>query len=56
METDLAKPLFTSPNVVAENADDGSVILRSAAALVELLYAQPAAAGVIVPGTAGRTA
>ena len=30
METDLAKPLFASPNVVSENADDGSVILRSA--------------------------
>ena len=30
MDTDLAEPLFTSPNVVSENADDGSVILRSA--------------------------
>ena len=30
MDTGPAEPLFTSPNVVSENADDGSVILRSA--------------------------
>jgi len=56
VDTGAAEPLFTSPNVVSEDADDGSVILRSAAALVELLYAQPTPADVIVAGTAGRTA
>jgi feruloyl-CoA synthase len=30
METDLAMPLFATPDVVAEYADDGSVLLRSA--------------------------
>ena len=30
MDTDAAEPMFTSPNVVSEDADDGSVILCSA--------------------------
>ena len=30
MDTGPAEPLFASPNVVSKNADDGSVILRSA--------------------------
>ena len=44
----------------AQITDKGYVsqrqVLINRSALVELLYAQPAAAGVIVPGTAGRTA
>ena len=43
-----------------ETTDKGYVnqrqVLINRSTLVELLYAQPAAAGVIVPGTAGRTA
>ncbi len=30
MDTGAAEPLFASPNVVSEDADDGSVVLRSA--------------------------
>ena len=31
MDTGAAEPLFASPNVISEDADDGSVVLRSAA-------------------------